>query len=188
VAKTREIRSLWSKVRQLYLQVVSEHLRSLKRTALNERWVITPVGGMDKVPTFISLLGTRLNLAVLLDVAAGGSQKIQDLVRRDVLRSNRLVPLTLYTGATEADIEDLFDEQTYLNLVSASGIGKVAKTKLGEGPRIIKRVEVALGGQFSHYRPARYFLENQATILPALSVDELGRFEALFTDLNKLLS
>jgi hypothetical protein len=54
-------------------------------------------------------------------------------------------------------------------------------------PRIVKRVETALGAKFSHYRPARYFLENQATLLPTLTQDELGRFEMLFGDLYSLL-
>jgi predicted ATPase len=172
----------------VYLQVMSDHLASLKRTGLDQRWVVTPAGGMDKVPTFIALLGTKLNVVVLLEVATGGSQKVQDLVRRGVIEGNRLVPLTKYTGTTEADIEDLFDEQTYLDLVAASGAAKPTKSKLGKQPRVIKRIETAIGKEFSHYVPARYFLQNQGTLLPKLSPSELDRFEALFKDLNTLLS
>ena len=172
----------------LYLQVLSDHLRSLKRTGLDERWVVTPVGGLDKLPTFIALLGTRLNVAVLLEVATGGSQKVQDLVRRGVINGNRLVALTTYTGTTEADIEDMFDEPLYLDLVTTSGAAKPAKTRLGKQPRVIKRIETAIGKEFSHYVPARYFLQNQTTLLLRLSASELDRFEALFKDVNKLLS
>lgn len=172
----------------VYLQLLSDHLRSLKRTGLDERWVVTPVGGLDKLPTFIALLGTKLNVAVLLEVATGGSQKIQDLVRRGVIEGNRLVALTNYTGTTEADIEDMFDEATYVRLVTASGAAKPVKSKMGKQPRVIKRIETAIGREFSHYVPARYFLQNQVAEHAKLSPDEVDRFEAVFKDLNKLLS
>jgi hypothetical protein len=56
----------------LYLPSVSGVLDSKKREALSEDWTITPVGGSDKVPTFVSLLGSqkRLKLATLI-VATG---------------------------------------------------------------------------------------------------------------------
>jgi hypothetical protein len=50
----------------------------LGRIHLDEQWVIVPVGGLDKIPTFVALLGAQLNIAVVLDVGAGGSQKITD--------------------------------------------------------------------------------------------------------------
>lgn len=63
---------------------------------------ITPVGGLDKVPAFV------LSIAVLMDVAAGGNQRIAQLAARGLLDGGRLVYLTEITGTAEADIEDLF--------------------------------------------------------------------------------
>lgn len=47
---------------------------------------ITPVGGLAKVPSFVSLLGgSDLSIAVLIDVAGGGNQRIAQLASRGLL-------------------------------------------------------------------------------------------------------
>lgn len=169
----------------IYLTVLSEHLRSLGRVSLDPRWVIVPVGGLDKIPTFVALLGAHLNVAVVMDSAAGGSQKINSLIERGVIEANRVVPLNTISGGKEADIEDLFDETFYLQLVKDSGVGSVAKSKLPAGTRIVKRVEQVIG-VYDHYRPARHLLE-QPGLLTKIDDPTLDRFEKLFSDLNALL-
>lgn len=169
----------------LYLTVLSGHLRSLGRTGLDPRWVIVPVGGLDKIPTFVALLGAHLNVAVVMDGSAGGSQKIDSLIERGVIDEARIVPLTKITGTNAADIEDLFDESFYLKLVNDSGI-KVTKSKLGQGNRIVKRIEAQVG-VYDHYTPARRFLEKQVELLPDVDEPTLARFESLFDELNALL-
>lgn len=54
----------------LYLQTMSALLDSLGKTPLSEKWTITPVGGADKVPTFVALLGAQhgMKIATLLDI------------------------------------------------------------------------------------------------------------------------
>ena len=44
-------------------------LASQQRTALSDAWTITPVGGSDKVTTFVSLLGSqkKMKVATLID-------------------------------------------------------------------------------------------------------------------------
>jgi hypothetical protein len=169
----------------IYLTVMSEHLRSLGRSSLDPRWVIVPVGGLDKIPTFVALLGAHLNVAVVMDSAAGGSQKINSLIERGVIEANRVVPLNTITGGKEADIEDLFDEAFYLQLVKDSGVGTVAKTKLPAGARIVKRVEQVIGA-YDHYRPARHLLETPG-LLAKIDDPTLDRFADLFERLNALL-
>src|SRR2546427_1650294 len=39
----------------LYLQTMSALLEAQGRTGLDARWTVTPVGGADKVPTFLAL-------------------------------------------------------------------------------------------------------------------------------------
>lgn len=171
----------------VYLSVLSEHLRSLGRTSLDPRWVIVPVGGLDKIPTFIALLGAHLNVAVVMDASAGGSQKVNSLIERGVLDVKNVIPLNAITGGKEADVEDIFDEAFYLKLLKDSGAATVAKSKLRAGLRIVKRVEQAVGA-FDHYRPARHLLERQVDLLPLVDDPTLDRFEKLFGEINGLLS
>ena len=94
----------------VYLTILSDLLRSEGRTALDPRWTLTPVGGIDKIPTFISLLnGTDLNVTVLIDGAVGGNQRLSSFVDRGLLDKSKLIPLTEITQTRQADIEDLFD-------------------------------------------------------------------------------
>src|SRR5438105_10003735 len=171
----------------LYLIAMSEYLASKGRARLDPQWVIVPVGGLDKIPTFVALLGTQLNVAVILDVAGGGSQKVTSLVERGIIGGEKLIPLTEFTGTPEADIEDLFDEGFYLDLLKRSGTAIVKKADLKPKGRILKRVEAAAGRKLDHYKPARYLFENEAELLPKVSDEALDRFEKLFQRVNTLL-
>ena len=54
----------------LYLSTMSGLLASQQRTALSDAWTTTPVGGSDKVTTFVSLLGSqkKMKVATLIEV------------------------------------------------------------------------------------------------------------------------
>ncbi len=171
----------------LYLTILSGYLRERGRAALDARWTIVPVGGLDKIPTFVALLGAQLNVAVVMDGSTGGSQKINDLVMKGVIEAKNVVALNAITGGKEADIEDLFDADFYLKLLKDSGLANVAKADLPPGNRIVKRFEQAIGRAYDHHQPARYFLEKQVELLPKLDDPSLERFERLFVELNKLL-
>jgi energy-coupling factor transporter ATP-binding protein EcfA2 len=182
----------------LYLQSISSILQESERTALDERWTITPVGGADKVPTFVALIGaqTNLNVATLIDIQKEHAQTIQDLYKRKLLKKTHVLTFADFTGAKEADIEDMLGDQYYLDLVNAEYAGsltkKLALKDLPARPRIITRIESYLATNplkkdttFNHYRPARYFTEHAATL--ALPADALDRFDEAFTALNALL-
>jgi predicted ATP-dependent endonuclease of OLD family len=171
----------------IYLTVISNYLRELGRTALDNRWAPVPAGGIDKIPAFVALFGTQLNVAVVLDVAAGGNQKIADLVRRGILKKTHLFPLTEITGTKEADIEDLFEQEFYLQVLKGSKLVSLQPAELKPHPRIVMRVQGALGREHDHYQPAAYFLTMQI-LLPKLSHDTLDRFETLFRNVNSALS
>ena len=171
----------------VYFQVIGDYLASKGRTQLDPRWVVVPVGGMDKIPTFVALLGAQLDVAVVLDVATGGNQRINSLVERGIIAGERLLPLTEITKTPEADVEDLFEIGFYLDLLRRSGTSSVKATDLKSRGRIVKRIETCTGSKFDHYKPARYFLEHQVELLPKLSPDSLNRFEDLFKRANALL-
>lgn len=172
----------------LYLEIVSNHLSSMDKEALDPRWVLVPAGGIDKIPAFIALLGSQLNVAVLLDVSSRGNQRIEDMVKRGILDSKRLIPLTEFTSSREADIEDLFDAGFYLGLLKHCQVADIKVKDLPPGPRIVWQIEKQLGKEYSHYKPAAYFQRNQGSLLPKLSDSTLERFENLFKRINKALS
>ena len=174
----------------LYLTAVSEHLRDAGRTHLDERWVIVPVGGLEKIPSFIALLGAQLNVAVVVDGAAGGMQRLQDMIDKRVIEADRVLPLNQITGGKEADVEDLFTDAFYVELLNASGVlPKVKPSDLPKGNRITARVAKHLADKrYDHYRPASYFTRHQADWLPKLDEPTLERFEQLFAEINRRLS
>lgn len=170
-----------------YLTVMSDVVRRNGGTPLDPRWKVTPVGGIDKIPAFVALLGGELNVTVVMDGAAGGNQKITSLVKRGLLDPQRLIPLTDITGTNEADIEDLFDQQWYLKLLKVSGVGTVNKAKL-TGGRIVKQVEAALGERYDHFQPASHLMRSPGTLLDDIDDATQQRFSELFRRLNAVLS
>lgn len=172
----------------VYLTVMSDVIRRAGKTALDPNWTVTPVGGLDKIPTFIALLGgSDLKVTVLMDVAAGGNQKITGMVQRGLLDARRLVPLTEITETAEADIEDLFNPEWYLRLLRASGAGEVDKSSL-TGGRVVKQAEAALGHRYDHYQPANHLVRFPGTLLDEIDTATVERFEKLFVRLNGLLA
>ncbi|WP_122263849.1 ATP-dependent nuclease [Ornithinimicrobium cerasi] len=171
-----------------YLSIVGQVLQEAGGRGLDPRWTVTPVGGIDKLPTFVALLGSSdLDIAVLMDGASGGNQRLTQLVNRGLLDAKRLIPITDITDSTEADLEDLFEVDWYLSLLDKSGVGKLTASKLKGGGRIVKRVEAALGRPFDHYQPAAWLLRDNTDTVAALSDEAKARFQKLIDRLNVLL-
>jgi predicted ATP-dependent endonuclease of OLD family len=184
----------------LYIQLLNQALAGRGKPTLNDRWVKVPVGGADKLSTFVSLLGSnRLNVAVLMDISGNSIQRIRNLQANDKLGANALVQISEVT-ANEADIEDLFEPSFYLKLVNGAyrkqlGRRKLTLSALPKGsPRIVRRLEQHFkdkainGGKFNHYLPAAYFLSKQGTLLQDLDDVTLDRAEKLFARINGLIS
>ncbi len=183
----------------LYLQTVSGSLERAGRTGLDSRWTITPVGGAQKVPTFVALIGaqSKINVATLIDIQKGDQQWIENLYKKKLLEKSHVHTYADYTGTNEADIEDMFGDALYLDLVNAEFAAalstKIAITDLkGDERRLLVRLEEWLathplsgGAVFNHYRPARHFSEHVASL--QIPTDALNRFEAAFKALNALL-
>ena len=185
----------------LYLQTMSELLRKQGKTGLDQRWTITPVGGADKVPTFVALLGAqkRLTIATLIDIQSKDKQTIENLYKKKLLKKKNVLTFGDFSGTSEADIEDMFEKDFYLKLVN-NEYGSDVQPKLSaakltsKAPRIVvqledyfRRVPLKGSAQFSHYRPARYLVENMHKLEKHVSPQTLERFEKAFTALNSLL-
>lgn len=178
----------------LYIQTISGVLESKGRTGLDKRWTITPVGGSDKVPTFVALMRSQkgLNIATLVDLQKSDQQMIENLYKKKLLKKSNVMTFADFTKTPEADIEDMFDEDLYLHLVNGEYVTKVASGDLtSQAPRIVVRLEEHFAknppktGAFNHYRPARYMTERVSSLtIPDATLD---RFEAAFKALNVLL-
>lgn len=179
----------------LYVQAMSGILEGLGRTSLDERWTVTPVGGAEKVPTFVALLGAQrgLKIATLIDYQKSGQQEIENLFKRKLLSKNRVLTFADFTNKSESDIEDMFTADEYLTFVSKEYGTKVNEADLThQAPRILARLKAHFTQKplpkatpLNHFRPARWFAENSSSV--KLSAETLDRFEAAFAALNALL-
>jgi hypothetical protein len=135
----------------------------------------------------------------LIDLQKKDLQKIKNLYKRKLLKKQNVFTFADFTGSSEADIEDMFGIDFYLDLVNgeyATDLVKpITSSMLGStSPRIVPTLGAFFlanppqsGVQFNHYRPARYFTENAARLANAIPPETLDRFETAFRALNALL-
>ncbi len=194
----------------LYLQIIISIMGESCKTTLDSRWTITPVGGIDKVPTFVALLGSQsdLKIAVLLDIARSTKDKVEDLYKSKLLKKNRVLTLSQFTDKRESDIEDMFETEFYLklfnseferdlnspilqsNLLQSRDIKILTKISKYLEKCPLKRPEnypLKRGVKFNHFRPARYLVENCVGLKNEISQSTFERFESLFETLNGML-
>lgn len=178
----------------IYLTVMSDILQSTNRQGLKEGVTIVPVGGLDKVATFISLLkGHKLNVACFLDSFKDqkGRQRLDDLIKKKIIkeRNIRFAHEFCETGGKVADVEDLFTKDDYLKLFNASFPEykdvQVADLK-DASASVISEINKVLGiDHFNHYRPARE-LAKSGVGSDFFNEESLSNFEKAFKALNKL--
>ena len=181
----------------LYIQIMSALLQEKGELGLDSKWTITPVGGFDKIPTFVALIAaqTNLDLAILIDYQKKDQQRIDNLFKKKLLKKKNILMYSAFISGNEADIEDMFDPNFYLKLVNDTFGSTIALADLpGRHPRIIRRLEQYLtenplprNAQFNHYRPARYFNDNVNVLVEDLDDSIFDRFRQMFSALNALL-
>lgn len=178
----------------IYLTILSSILESEKRTFLKDNITIVPVGGLDKVSTFISLLrGSKLNVACLLDTFTDqkGKQKVDDMIMYKIIKEKNIRFFNEFAnnGKTTADIEDLFTKEEYLKLFNAA-FDKEFSVKLTDldatVDTVIKQINKAINkDRFNHYRPANK-LNQIGADKSYFSAKTLDNFEKIFIEINKL--
>ncbi|HSX66182.1 ATP-dependent nuclease [Nocardioides sp.] len=179
----------------LYLQLLSQACEAKGRSTLDDRWTVTPVGGADKLSTFVSLIGAnQLNVAVLMDSNSKDRARVATLQQNGRLASDALILVSEVAGQADADLEDLFTDSFYLDLVNGAYKTKIKVGDLtAKGGRIVARVEKHFqehriaGGALNHYKPSAYLLREQVTLLPKLSDTTLVKASALFDRINALI-
>ncbi|MEI2767986.1 MAG: AAA family ATPase [Nitrosomonas sp.] len=183
--------------------ILLQHLGALLETGGKQGIgdaILVPVGGLDKLATFVALLGSnKLKIVVLHDRASIPHQKLDDLIRHKLIERKRVLDFAMFldTPKNEADIEDLIPTDLYIAAFNAAYAKELAGVKLsanelGEHPRIVERINQWLKkqgitllkeGGFNHYRVAQSVLP----LLTAKSLKEkdLTRFEKLFGHINE---
>jgi predicted ATP-dependent endonuclease of OLD family len=179
----------------IYLTVLSNILETEKRTFLKDNITIVPVGGLDKVTTFISLLrGQKLNVVCLLDTFTDqkGKLRVEDLIQYKIIKEKniRFFDEFANNGKSVADIEDLFTKEEYAKLFNAAFDKDHTEIKVanldGYIDTIIKQINKAIGkDRFNHYRPANK-LNQLGVDKKYFSAATLDNFEKMFMEINKL--
>lgn len=178
----------------IYLKAMSAALEEEGRTGLRDDITIVPTGGLDKVVTFISLLGASgLELVVLHDFRGSPEQKIAELVRQKIIDAKRITNSSRYRDLAKlgvdgqpSDTEDLFTPSVYLDLFNKTFAkllpAKVKVSDLPANPRIIGQLEDYLlakgitlrpSGGFNHYIVASYFASNPPSKPDASALDRV---------------
>lgn len=188
----------------VYLQVLSQALKARGRQGLDPKWVMCPTGGLDKVWSFASLFGgNQIDVAVLTDYGAGDKSKVERLRQSTILKSGRVLSIADFTGKPEADIEDVFAQPLYLQLVNAAFaltgtaiVDEALLDRAGEkSPRLVKQTEAAFRllppscPEFDHYSPAAW-LQRHPDLLDGESeavLATLERAENVFKAVNAFL-
>lgn len=188
----------------LYLQALSQALKSRSREGLDSRWTICPTGGIDKIHSFASLFGgNKLNIAVLCDLAHGDKGKVQRLKESQILKSGQVYTVADFTGKSESDIEDIFHAEVYSeilnNAYSLTGNDIVDAEKLAastpQSDRIVKQAENVFKvmsadvSEFDHFTPSNWLIKNPG-VLEEDSEEvnsTLDVAESVFKTINSLL-
>lgn len=184
----------------IYLKHMASILEAKSRKNLDNKITIVPTGGLDKIITFVALLGANnLNIAVLHDYDGKSNQKMDDLIKNKIIPPKSIKNTSMYTDNKDkpSDIEDLLSPKIYIDYFNKTFENllpeKIKISQLPEGSRIVERlnrylkendIKLRPSGGFNHYLVASTFGST-----PPKTIDEstLSKFEKLFVDINNVL-
>lgn len=173
----------------VYLNVLSNMLKGMNRTGLNDDITIVPVGGADKVATFVSLLrGNELNMLCLLDTFTEQSAKarLDNMVSKKIIKDKSILFYNDILECDFADVEDMFSDEDYITLFNGAFSKKISSSDIDSSKPIMQQLKEQNGKkEFNHYTPANYLAQNVGSI--KLSDETLDNFEKLFKMVNKKL-
>ena len=173
----------------VYLNILSNMLKTMNRTGLNDDITIVPVGGADKVATFISLLrGNELNMLCLLDTFTEQSAKarLDNMVTKNIIKIKNILFYHDILECDFADVEDMFSDEDYITLFNGAFSKMISLSDIDSSKPIMQQLKEQNGKkEFNHYTPADYLAQNVGSL--TLSDTTLDNFEKLFKSINKKL-
>jgi energy-coupling factor transporter ATP-binding protein EcfA2 len=202
----------------VYLQFFSQQCEMNDKEALREDVTIVPAGGLEKIATFVALLGANaLEIVVLHDYAGAPDARLKSLVQEKIMRDKQLLSYAAFRDATSkkvvgkkpadkaaenpflpTDVEDLFSIPLYLALFNDTFqehlAGQLAtEAELPAGTRIIDRLNRWLVSKNISLRPTPGFnhyapANHLISHEREIDADTLTRFAALFRTVNSRFS
>ena len=173
----------------VYLSHFSSLLNEIGREGLNDKITIVPVGGAEKVATFISLMrGNELNCVCLLDTLTEQKAKdnLRKMVEQKLIADKKILFADSFTGFQYADIEDFFARDDYLKLYNGAFGTQVKEEEIDSSKGIMAQLKHLNGNKaFNHYAPSRYMMAHIGEL--QFSDETLNAFEEVFKAINKLL-
>lgn len=171
----------------VYLNHFSSALKALGREGLSDDVTIVPVGGADKIATFISLMrGNELSTVCLLDTFTDqrAETRLKKMVEQKIIADKKIIYYHSILEQFFADIEDMFTKDEYVVLYNGA-FGTSIKTADIDVDRPIMSQLKRLNGNksFNHYSPANYMAKNIGMM--TFSDETLSHFEKLFNTINK---
>ena len=170
----------------VYLNHFSTLLKENGKEGLSDDITIVPVGGADKIATFISLMrGNELSTVCLLDTFTdqGAEARLKRMVEQKIIADKKILYYNSVIGQPFADIEDLFSKEEYLALYNGAFGKSVKISELESNKPIMSQLKRLNGNKaFNHYSPANYMAKNIGTII--FSKETIERFEKLFALVN----
>ena len=160
---------------------------------LRQDITIVPVGGTEKIATFVSILrGNELPIVCLLDsnVDGGTKQRLDNIVKEKLIKDNKIRFYDEFIdNLNKADIEDMLDKKEYLDLFNYAfkEHDNILISSLNSN---INNIVIQINNQLSidrynHYRPAKAILSKEFADY-SFSAETLDRFGRLFSTVNRL--
>ena len=169
----------------VYLNHFSSILKEMGKEGLKEDVTIVPVGGADKIATFISLMrGNELSTVCLLDTFTDQSAqaRLKRMIEQKIIADKKILFYHTVIDQTFADIEDLFSKGEYLNLYNGAFGTTIQIADLDTDKPIMAQLKRINGKAFNHYSPANYMVKKIGTL--TFSTGTIDRFEKLFKMVN----
>lgn len=173
----------------VYLSHFSAQLSAMGREGLDETITIVPMGGAEKVATFISLMrGNQLNCVCLLDTLTEQKAKanLRKMVDNKLIADKKILFADSFKTFPYADIEDFFYPADYLKLYNGAFNTDVKATDLDYSKGIMGQLKRLNGNKsFNHYLPSHYMMSHIGEI--QFNDKTLDTFEDVFKSVNKRL-
>jgi predicted ATP-dependent endonuclease of OLD family len=176
------------------LKAINGVLSEKNRVSLKSDVVIVPCGGVNKLlPLASLLLGHDIHVAVLLDGDEPGKRKGKETESKLL---TKCLFINTFAGKEEAEIEDLFPEDIYLDAVKEAYPSIKTPIEFSSEELktqcIAKRVEAAferLGYKsFEKWGPSRVIVDWIREKPDVLPKETLTKFETICKMLNAILS
>ena len=177
----------------IYLTMMSSILEESGIQGIRDDITIVPVGGLDKVTSFISLLkGQNLNIVCALDTFTDqkGKTRLNSLIEHKIIKDKNVLFFNDFSRDVGdiADLEDLFSIEEYLRFFNSAfnEYEDIDESVIDSNKPIIQQInKIIRKNRYNHYRPS--MSANKLGLSKGdFSQETIERFENLFKKINSL--